>query len=51
MDSQLSEEFEVNVGMHKGSVQSPFPFALEEDVVTESVREGAISELLSSSSL
>ena len=24
VDSELSEEFEVNVGMHKGSVLSPF---------------------------
>ena len=27
-DSELSEEFEVNVGMHQGSVLSTFPFAV-----------------------
>ena len=26
MDSELSEEFEANVGMHQGSVLSPFLF-------------------------
>ena len=28
MDSELSEEFDVNVRMHQGSVLSPFHFAL-----------------------
>ena len=35
VDSDLSEELEVNVGMHQGSVVSPFIFALVVDVVTE----------------
>ena len=46
VDSELSEEFEVNVGMYQGSVLSPFLFALVVDVVTEFVREGALSKLL-----
>ena len=45
-DSELSEEFEVKVGMHQGSVLSPFLFAVVLDVVTEFVREGALSQLL-----
>ena len=32
MDCELSEEFEVNVGMHHVSVLSPFLFALVVDV-------------------
>ena len=43
---ELSEEFEAKVGMHQGSVLSPFPFAVMVDVVTEASREGALSELL-----
>ena len=46
MDSELSEEFEVNVGMYQGSVLSPFLLAVVVDVVTEFVREGALSKLL-----
>ena len=34
VDSELSEEFEVKVGMHQGSVLSHFLFALVIDVVT-----------------
>ena len=46
MDSELSEEFEVKVGMHQGSVLSPSTFELVFDVVTECAREGVPSELL-----
>ena len=45
VDSELSAEFEVKVGMHQGSVLSPF-FAVMVDVVTEFARESALSELL-----
>ena len=43
VDSVLSEEFEVNVGMYQGSVLSPFLFAVVVDVVTELAREGSLS--------
>ena len=46
VDSELSEESEVKVGMHQGSVLSPFLFALVVNVVTEIVKEGALRELL-----
>ena len=46
MDSELSEEFEVRMGKHQGSVLSPFVFAVVVDVVTEFAREGVLSELL-----
>ena len=46
VDSELSEEFEVIVGMHQVCVLSPFLFALVVDVVTEFAREGVLSELL-----
>ena len=41
----MSEELDVNVGMHQGSALSPF-FAVVVDVVTEFAREGALCELL-----
>ena len=43
VDCELSEEFEVNVGMYQGSVLSPFVFAVVVDVVTELAREGSLS--------
>ena len=36
--SELSEEFEVKVGIHQGCVLSPFRFAVVVDVVTEFAR-------------
>ena len=46
LHSELSKEFEVNVGMHQGSDLSPFLLALVVDVINEFIREGALSELL-----
>ena len=44
MDSELSEEFEVKVGIHQESVLSPFLFALVVDVITAIEREGELGE-------
>ena len=38
VDSELSQEFEVKVGMHQGSVLSSFLFAVVVDIVTEFAR-------------
>ena len=46
VDSELSKELEVKVGMQQGSVLSPFLFAVVVDVVTEFAREGVLCELL-----
>ena len=46
VDSELSEEFVVKVGMLQGSMLSPFLYEVVVDVVTEFSREGAQSELL-----
>ena len=46
VDSELSEEFEVKVRMHQGSVLSPFLFTVVVDAVTELAREGVHRELL-----
>ena len=43
---ELSEEFEVKVGVHQGSVLSPLVFAIVVDVVTESVRNSLMSEMM-----
>ena len=44
--SAYSEEFEVNVGVHQGSVLSPLLLAIVVDVVTENARRGVVNELL-----
>ena len=44
VDFELSKEFEVKVGMHQGSVLSPFCFAIMVDVAE--LARGCVSELL-----
>ena len=44
MDSEWSEELEVKVWMHQGSLLSPFLFALVINVIAELAREGMLSE-------
>ena len=46
MDCELSNEIEVKVGMHQGSVLSTFLIAMVVDVVTEFAREVVLSLLL-----
>ena len=41
-----SEEFDVGVGVHQGSVFSPFLFSIVLDVLSEDGRKGALYELL-----
>ena len=43
---ELSEEFEVAVGVHQGSMLLPLPFAIAVDVITEGVRNGLMSQML-----
>ena len=44
--SELSEEFSVQAGVHKGSVLSPLLFAIAADVISENGREGLMNEIL-----
>ena len=46
VDSELSEEFEIKVGMRQESMLSSFLFVVVADAVTEFFRDGVISELL-----
>ena len=43
---ELSKEFDVKVGVHQGSAFSPLLFAIVVDVITESVRNRLMSEML-----
>ena len=44
--THLSEEFEVNVGVHEGSALSPLLFAIVMDVVMNVIKEGVLQEIL-----
>ena len=46
VDSELSEEFEIKVGIQQGSLLFLFLFAVVVDVVSEFARESALSKLL-----
>ena len=43
---RLSKEFEMKVGVHQGSMLLPLFFVIMVDVVTKSVRNGLMSEIL-----
>ena len=45
-DAELSESFEVKVGLHQRSVLSPLLFSAVMDVVSSEARSGLSSELL-----
>ena len=44
--THLSEELEMNVGVHQGSVLSPLLFAIVIDVVTNEIKEGTLQEIV-----
>ena len=40
--THLSEEFEINAGVHQGSILSPLLFAIVIDVVINEIKEGVL---------
>ena len=46
IDGEKSEEFEMKVGFHQGSVLTPLQFAIVMDGITKDVRESGVKELL-----
>ena len=46
VESEFYEELDIKVGMHQGSVLSPFLFAFVVEVVAELAREGVPCELM-----
>ena len=46
VNSESSQEFEVKIGMYKGSMLSPFLISVVVDVIAEFARVGALGELL-----
>ena len=44
--AEMSQEFDVKVGVHQGSVLSPLVFAIVVDVITENAREGLFHDIL-----
>ena len=44
--THLSEDFEVNIRVHQGSVLSPLLFAIVVDVATNEIKEGMVQEIL-----
>ena len=46
MESESSEEFLVQVGVHQGSVLSPLLIKIALDVISENAREGLTDEIL-----
>ena len=45
MDCMRSDSFEVKVGVHQGSILSPFLFAIVMDEVTREIRKGVVKKL------